>query len=156
MGIGTLIIGFALLIVVVLLIALPLLDQRRPAVEPPSPREALEAERETTVRAIRELDFDYRTAKLSEQDYKTLRAAQVQRGAHILRELDALKGSDAAVDGGEDVDAQIEAQVAALRKGAPACPSCGKPISAGARFCPHCGHALAQGVGQRQKTGGAS
>jgi hypothetical protein len=146
MGIGTILIGLALLIVVVTLIALPLLDQRRPAIEPPSPREALEAEREATVRAIRELDFDYRTHKLSDDDYKTLRATQVQRGAEILRELDALNAQ--ALDGepvsgaADGIDAEIEAQVAALRHGGVTCSSCGTVAKSGDRFCARCGTAL--------------
>jgi hypothetical protein len=144
MGIGTLLIGLALLIVVVTLIVLPLLVQQRPAVEPPSPRETLEAERAAVVRAIRELDFDYRTHKLAEEDYKTLRAAQVQYGAQLLRELDALKAATGAGDNRvkADVDAEIEAQVAALRRGGATCPSCSAAVQPDDRFCPRCGSAL--------------
>ncbi|MCL5996936.1 MAG: zinc ribbon domain-containing protein [Chloroflexi bacterium] len=140
MGIGTILIGFALLIIVVTLIVLPLLDPRRPAVEPPSPREALQAEYAATVRAIRELDLDYRTHKLAEEDYKRLRADQVQRGAQILRELDALQTGSAA----DDIDADIEAQVAVLRAGNAACPACGAKGKAGDRFCARCGAPLLQ------------
>jgi rRNA maturation endonuclease Nob1 len=117
------------------LIAIPLLEQRRPAIEAPSPREVLEAEREATVRAIRELDLDFRTAKLTDEDYRLLRAAQVQRGAQILRELDALKD-------GSDIDAEIEAQVARLRRAPAVCACCGAPFKAGDRFCANCGHPL--------------
>ena len=142
MGIGTIFIGIALFVVVVVLIIIPLLEQRQPAVRPPSPREVLEAEREATVRAIRELDLDYRTAKLADEDYKALRAAQVQRGAQILRELDALKNDDDSAGDG-DIDAEIEAQVARLRRAPIVCAACGALIKPGDRFCAHCGHPLA-------------
>jgi zinc-ribbon domain len=135
MGIGTILIGIALFVVVVVLIGLPLLERKRDAVEPPSPREVLELEHQGTVRAIRELDLDFRTSKLDEQDYKTMRAAQVQRGAQILRELDAQATSD-------DIDADIEKQVAALRNVATVCPSCGQPVKKGDRFCANCAYAL--------------
>ena len=138
MGIGTILIGFALLIIVVTLIVLPLLDARRPAVELPSPREALQAEHAVTVRAIRELDLDYRTHKLAEEDYKRLRADQVQRGAQVLRELDALQPDSAA----DDIDVDIEAQVAVLRAGNATCPACGATTKAGDRFCARCGAPL--------------
>ncbi len=135
MGIGTILIGLALFIIVVLLIVLPLLEQRSPAVEPLSRRWLLQAERDSTIRNIRELDLDYRTRKLNEDDYKVLREAQVQRGAQILRELDALVESDS-------VDAAIEAEVLALRDSPESCPRCGTLAKLGDQFCAHCGQPL--------------
>jgi DNA repair exonuclease SbcCD ATPase subunit len=132
MGIGTILTGLALLIIVVVVVISPLLEQRRPAVTPASPREALEEEHETTLRAIREIDLDYRTHKLNEEDYKTLRVKQVARGAQILREMDALKGE-------LEIDAEIEAQVAAIREAQGRCPACGRPVKEDDHFCAHCG-----------------
>lgn len=139
--IGTLLLGAALFIVLALIIALPLFDRKTPAVRPPTRREALEAEHQTLIRNIRELDFDFRTHKISEADYRTLRAALVQRAAEVLRALKTLEE--------RDVDAEIEAQVAKLRKTTTllatdgrACPSCGAPLPTGARFCPSCGQAV--------------
>ncbi len=132
MGIGTILIGLALLTVIIVLVISPLLEPYRQAVEPPSHRQSLEAEREAMVRAIRELDLDYRTGKLNGDDYKTLREAQVQRGATVLRELDQLKSQD-------DLDAQIEERIASVRTSKLNCPSCGSPTRSGDRFCPNCG-----------------
>ena len=139
MGIGTILIGIALLIVIVLLIAIPLMEPRSPAVEPLSPRQVLETERDATIRTIRELDLDYRTKKLNEDDYKSLREAQVLRGAQILRELDALVEHD-------DIDAEIEAQVLALKDASALCPKCASPIDADDQFCAHCGQSLISAV----------
>ena len=95
MPIGTLLLGLALMVIAGFIIALPLLDKRKPALQPPSKRAALEAERQDTVRAIHELDFDYRTHKINDDDYKHLREA-----------LDVLDDQDATALGAHD-DLQI-------------------------------------------------
>ncbi len=154
LGIGTLLIGLALLVIVVVLVLLPLLEPKSPLAQPASQRDALEAERAAIVRSIRDLDFDYRTHKLNEPDYRVLRQGLVQRGADVLRELEALNQTQPAPDTVDDdaaVDAQIEAAVLALRRGEhPAarvsgvahCPACGHPVLPDDRFCAKCGHAL--------------
>jgi hypothetical protein len=153
LGIGTLLAGLALLLIVAAVVALPLLDRKTPVAEPPSARDALEAERQAIVRGIRELDFDRRAGKLDEADYRAMRLALVQRGADILRRIEAMdQAAGAAPDDAPDaarsdarVDAEIEARIAAL-KGEPAaapCPSCGAPIRTGDQFCARCGHRLA-------------
>jgi hypothetical protein len=158
LGIGTWLAGLALLLIVAALVALPLFDRKTPSAEPPSPRDALEAERQAVVRGIRELDLDFRTRKLDEGDYRALRQAQVQRGAEILRRIEAI---DQAAGGARSaaelaaarIDAEIEARVAALKAGVPdggaaqarapaACPSCGAPARAGDLFCGKCGQRL--------------
>ncbi|MGQ9904480.1 MAG: hypothetical protein ACUVRU_09210 [Anaerolineae bacterium] len=127
-GIGTLLVGLALLAFVVVLVMMPLLEPKTPLAQPTSQRDMLEAERAAIVRSIRDLDFDYRTHKLNEQDYRSLRLALVQRGAEVLRELDSLKQQPSPAstqDAEHDVDAldasrdaEIEAAVARLRRGA--------------------------------------
>lgn len=127
-GIGTLLAGLALLVFVVALVMMPLLKPKTPLAQPTSQRDMLEAERAAIVRSIRDLDFDYRTHKLNEQDYRSLRLALVQRGAEVLRELDSLKQQPSPAstqDAEDDVDAldasrdaEIEAAVARLRQGA--------------------------------------
>lgn len=140
MPIGTYLLALALALVFGLVIALPLFDRKRPAVKPLSRRDALQQERQDIVRTIRELDFDHRTGKISDDDYKRVREEHVQRGATVLRELSALNEID--------VDAEIEAKVAALRQSPDdatvlQCPKCHAAVSVSDRFCPQCGHALA-------------
>jgi hypothetical protein len=148
---GTLLLGLALLVVVALIIALPLFDRKRQAVRPPTRREALQAERNDIVRAIRELDFDYRTHKINDEDYKRLRADYVQHGAQVLREINALDEHNtvSGASAGADASAEIERRVAALRasKEIPeadilTCPNCGSSVASGSKFCPQCGHKL--------------
>jgi rubrerythrin len=136
---GTYLLALALVLVLGLVIALPLFDRKRPAVKPPSRRESLERERQDIIRAIRELDFDHRTGKINDEDYKIIRDSHVQRGAQVLRDLNALEEVD--------IDEVIETKVAALRKTRDEaednhCPKCNALVSEADKFCPQCGHAL--------------
>jgi hypothetical protein len=112
-------------------------------------RADLLARRNEIYRAIRELDFDYQTNKVSDEDYDGQRHALVAQGVEVLQQLDALP----VLDESPDAD-PIEAAVAALRVGAAApgaaveagqagfCGQCGAPVYAGDRFCGACGAAL--------------
>ena len=151
MGIGTILVGLALVVIVAILIAMPLLEPGGQSVEHSAnsrERDSLELERATIVRTIRELDFDFRTGKMDESDYKVLREAQVRRGADVLQTLDALpldapsEPEDEAQQRGEP-DAGEGADVPPVS--APgACPSCRVLIQPGVRFCPNCGTRIAK------------
>ncbi len=116
---------------------------------PAQPSVAPQQEYQALVAAIRDLDFDYRTGVLTEEDYRPLRDALALRAASLLQELDHRPRQES------DLDAQIEAMVSALRSqrpraalvhsedvGATNCPACGGRVQAGDRFCAHCGTAL--------------
>jgi hypothetical protein len=83
--------AFALLAVVIAVIAAPL---RASLARPPeriSPERAeLEAEREAKYREIRDAELDFRTGKLSREDYASLDAALRSEGLEILNRLEAL------------------------------------------------------------------
>lgn len=153
---ATLLLGLALLVVFGAAIAVPLFDRKHPAVPASSPLEALQAARAETVREIRELDFDHRMKKISDDDHRLLRASLVQRGAGILRDIEALSAQaqtdSAAPDrAARDVDAEIEqalARLTARRKAAtandrvksgPVCATCGADLARNVKFCPECG-----------------
>lgn len=139
--IGTLLAALALLLVVAALIAQPLLGPRRPAVLPEFERDRLERERKRIVRAIREVDFDRGTGKLNDEDYARMRTDLQTQGAETLRALGALQPTP----GTRDIEAEIEAAVAALREKPDAsrrCAKCGGLVSERDRFCPHCGAKL--------------
>lgn len=152
----------ALAVVAAIIIALPLFERKTPALAAPTRHEELEAERAASVKAIRELDEDFRTGKIGEADYAALRPALVQRGANALRELDISAPALRAATSGQsappnllgraltaktqdDLDAQIEAQIQALRKRTVTCPKCGKPIAKEDKFCASCGAKLGAG-----------
>lgn len=150
---GAVLIGLALLILIAAYVSRPLLgsDEAKAAASSVSPREQLLAQRDAIYAAIRELDFDYQTGKVDEQDY------QIQRQRHVIDGVRVLKGLDALPQDSEWVrlSAEIEAAVRAMRqrraRGAAVsearfCPQCGRPVDADARFCAQCGAELASGV----------
>jgi hypothetical protein len=55
-------------------------------------RDALEAAKEAKYREIRDAELDYRTGKLSDQDFEALNASLRAEAAAILARLDALEG----------------------------------------------------------------
>ena len=57
-------------------------------------------ERECSYAALADLDEDYETGKLSEADYRELRAALLQETAHVIQQLETSAKTD--------VEAEIE------------------------------------------------
>ncbi len=76
---------------VVAIVIWPLLQaQDEPLSSPDQPALArLQSEHEALLIAIRDLDFDYQTGKLTEEDYRAQRESLVQRGVDLLKQIDA-------------------------------------------------------------------
>ncbi len=53
-------------------------------------REALLEERDAIYTAIRELDLDHQTGKITDEDYQARREQLVQQGVQVLKAIDAL------------------------------------------------------------------
>ena len=151
----------ALLLAVSLYLVRPLMNNRsRRVTEETQEVSSLLAERERLLNALQELDFDFNLGKIPEEDYPAQRAELLQRGADILKKLDALAPSrsplarqqgtasaPAASELGRVSDDEIESMLAARRKArktksAGFCPRCGKPVLITDQFCPNCGKAL--------------
>ncbi|MDI6769020.1 MAG: zinc ribbon domain-containing protein [Anaerolineales bacterium] len=154
MDIGVIFLLLALLILVALFVARPFM-QRAPAPQMDDAHivSALLVERDRILNALQEIDFDYTLGKIPAEDYPVQRANLLQRGAAILRQLDALSPltSPLAVmgegEGKEATDEDLEALIAKRRaslkdKAAGFCPKCGRPIFSSDSFCPQCGYAL--------------
>lgn len=141
--ISTLLLALALFLIAIAAVVLPLFDRKRPVLRPTTPLETLEAERADIVRAIRELDFDHRMRKIADADYASLRASLSQRGAAVLREIEAARAGMP----GDAMDAEIERAIAAKRATPDAavrhCASCGAELRERDKFCAVCGAAVA-------------
>jgi hypothetical protein len=94
--------------------------------------------------AIRDLDFDFQTGKVDQQDYGELRRQLEREAVHILRQLDAVDPLVVFAN-------EVEGQVLGLRRhctstirvsGQEACLSCGTSLESSDNFCPACGQAL--------------
>jgi rubrerythrin len=114
MDIGSIFLILALLIVVVIFVSRPLFD--RSQLEPTAGEgehefSHLMAERDRVLNALQELDFDHVLGKIPDDDYPSQRAVLLQRGAEVLRNLDEFQVQESD----EDLEARIEAAIAARR-----------------------------------------
>jgi hypothetical protein len=87
--------GALLAVACVVLIALPFLRDPQPLDDrldassaPERERIALEEERDRTLGALKELEFDHRTGKVSDEDYRAQVGPLRRRAAEALRALD--------------------------------------------------------------------
>jgi hypothetical protein len=91
MEIGSLFLVLAVSLIVGLYVAQPFLERRGRRVTAEAQEiSALLAERDRVVNALQELDFDYNLNKIPAEDYPAQRAELLQKGADILKQLDAL------------------------------------------------------------------
>jgi hypothetical protein len=88
-------VGVLLAVACVLLVARPFLRDPQPAddrLDQPAEREqeriALAEERDRALAALKELEFDHRTGKVSDEDYRAQVGPMRRRAAEALRALD--------------------------------------------------------------------
>ncbi len=127
-------------------------------------------QKEALLVEISNLDFDYTTGKLIDEDYNQTRETYLRQAEEILRQIDEMEQTGtwikpdadrrkaAQVD---DIESEIEKAVAQRRKSSEAippaaeeikqvigqgenkfCPECGKPTDPDDKFCANCGHKL--------------
>jgi hypothetical protein len=150
MDLGSLLVILALAVLAAAFIARPLFEGGVPApAETETALSAKKAELDRVLGLIQDLEMDFAMAKVLPADYEAARPELVRRGADLLRELDRAEGNGhRRMAGGEDLDSEIEAEVARLRGGAGAAPAgfcgrCGQAALSGDRFCVRCGAPLA-------------
>ncbi|MHB8867292.1 MAG: hypothetical protein ACYC6T_10180 [Thermoleophilia bacterium] len=129
---------FALLAVA--LVAYPLLAPPRDEEEDldaPEDLVELHHRRESTYSAIKELEFDFRTGKLSEEDFREL---DVRYRTDALELMDAIEewGEDGGGAALEAHDAEAEPLIEDGDAEA-LCGECGAVVSPAHRFCASCG-----------------
>lgn len=92
---------------------------------------------------LKDLEFEYRMGRLSDDDYRRLEAGYKAEATQILQKLDSLGVED---DLDDSIERDIEARKARLYPAeggkAAACPSCGADLIPGKKFCADCGHQL--------------
>jgi hypothetical protein len=121
-----------------LLVLQPLLRwERRPA-PPPEPLDPEETPRGVALAALKEIDFDRETGKLSESDYQLLKSKYTGLALEALRAEERSAGAD-------PVEALIAARVRGLRAADSqptaglTCRTCGPRPEPDAIFCSTCG-----------------
>ncbi len=111
-----------------------------PLTEPESPFAHLDERKAAIYENLRDLQFEYRVGKLSDEDYQTTKRDLQKELAHVLAEVDKLKngvpaasaplpnGSATGLPSGPErsVDGTM-------------CPSCGAKFDKSLKFCGECG-----------------
>jgi predicted nucleic acid-binding Zn ribbon protein len=114
--------------------------------------------REVVLAALRDLDFDFKTGKVSEEDYQPVRNQLMAEAAQYLEQeqkeaerLEALIQSRRKAQQEDTKCGHCDAPVRAGQRfcskcgsavNNESCPSCGKNIKADDLFCPSCGNGL--------------
>jgi hypothetical protein len=102
-----------------------------------------QSERESAVAALREIEFDRATGKLSDVDYSELKARYTEAAVLAMRRESAGKaGVPAEHVASGSTDDEIEAAVRAYREHHAECPDCGPRPEPDALFCSNCGRYL--------------
>ena len=90
---AALVLGALLAVAAVVFVARPLLGGSEETLAEPEPgRLALAEERDRALAALKELEFDHRTGKVSDEDYRALVGELRRAVADALRALDAGTG----------------------------------------------------------------
>lgn len=129
LAIGTLLAVGALAYVLLPLIIQP--PARRPVPAMSAERTA-RIEEQDAVLALREIEFDRVTGKLSDSDYAELKARYTERA------LAAMRGSSDAAESARSED-PVEAAVRAYRARIKSCAGCGPRPEPDATYCSSCG-----------------
>ncbi|MBI4594849.1 MAG: zinc ribbon domain-containing protein [Candidatus Tectomicrobia bacterium] len=107
-------------------------------------------QKESLLSALKEIDFDYKTGKLSDEDYHELQESYRLKAIAVMEEIDKRGTKPDSLEA--KVEREIEAarrtgaqkQRAATKKRNLLCPSCSSPVTVQDKFCQECGYSLEQ------------
>src|ERR1700690_2443552 len=110
-----------------------------PAPEPESPFQHLDERKAAIYENLRDLQFEYRVGKLSDQDYQQTKLDLQKELAAVMAEIDRVKAEIAA--GRIPAPAPELGKTAAAPKGPPTyiCPWCRAEFPQPPKFCGECG-----------------
>ena len=134
-----LLIGAALAVAALLYVLFPLFDNVAPMQKPVRARPVETPE--TAIDALREIEFDKATGKLSDSDYAALKAEYTRTALVELRSREAPSAPAVAAPNVEGLDA-AEAAVLRYRSMRRECDTCGPRPEPDPAFCSNCGKYL--------------
>ena len=155
MDIGSILLILALVVPVALFVARPFSENQATLTsEDEQTESALLAEQDRILDSIQEIEVDHQLGKVAALLFQERRAALMNQGAAVLKQLDDLQAS-VALDPADQVtaaqvgftnipDDAIEQMIATRRRAQRErsggfCPQCGHAIQRTDRFCSHCG-----------------
>lgn len=99
---------------------------------------ALAAQKGEIVQQLRDLEVDYNTGKIDEEQYKERREKLENKGVSLMRELDKLRDGNRLTE--QQLEEYRQQYVDSSNESEKLeCPDCGEDISHRDRFCRHCG-----------------
>ncbi len=119
-------------LMIIWMVLQPLVWPSAPRVAAYVPPDPEETRRGVALAALREIEFDRETGKLSDADYAYLKSRYTTEAVAALRADDADSTSS-------DIEAMIAARARAIAGGTVACRSCGPRPEPDAVFCSTCG-----------------
>jgi predicted nucleic acid-binding Zn ribbon protein len=147
MEISSILVGLILFSVALFFVSAPFRQKRQKTENPSKVHTQQEGQREVVLVGLRDLDFDFKTGKVSEEDYKPLRAQLMVEAAQYIA---------AETKGDDQLEEMIRAQRTGKQKGL-RCQECQAPIQASQGFCPKCGstvnHELCPSCGKKIQAG---
>lgn len=120
--------------------------------------------KDATLQAIKDMEFDYRVGKMSQEDFQRLDQRLRRQAIGLLQQLEKMAPATATLDEQlETIIAQFRKTITAATPAVSAplssdmpdestatvqatrfCVHCGKPMGAEHKFCAHCGTPVAQ------------
>lgn len=120
--------------------------------------ERLVAKKSVALQSLQDIEFDYETGKLSEDDYERLKHQHERRAVRVMRKLDEVRGG---VDMEDEIDEALQAKLDGTSRNSfdsdgpgdrpvrseseaveHSCPDCGAELDSDDRFCSKCGLSL--------------
>jgi len=110
-----------------------------PAPEPVSPFQHLDERKAAIYENLRDLQFEYRVGKLSDQDYQQTKLDLQRELAGVMTEIDRVKAEIAAGKIPMPSPELVKAQAPAKMLAKYVCPSCKAEFGQPLKFCGECG-----------------
>ena len=105
-----------------------------------SPTRHLEERKARIYEGLRDLQFEFRVGKLSEDDYQTAKAELQKELARVNKQIERVTGQEPAKPEPEP-QPEPEKPVTARK-----CPSCGAEFEVAMKFCGECGQPMVGGA----------
>lgn len=116
---------------VVFLLFIRLQDLPKP--EPVSPFKHLDERKAVIYENLRDLQFEYRVNKLSDEDYQTTKVELQKELARVLADVDRIKA---------EIGSPVQAAPVKPAAAKHVCPSCGATFETALKFCGECGKSM--------------
>lgn len=115
---------------------LPMTEETHPVLE------ELVTQRDAMYAAIKDLENEHATGKLSDADYRSLRAKYEAQAVAILQELDRVVATLPRVSPDDVIEREVARWRQSASKARVPCPQCGTLCAVDDAFCATCGTAL--------------